>query len=344
MHTALSSAMNEYKMEHTSSTIKLTIGIPTFEAWDYLEPNLHILFAEFAKYNDVEILVCNNASSDPRYGAMERHCDTYPGRVRYIRHAQNLGLDANIWSVVEHARGEYVHFLGDDDFYEPNGLDRLLKVLKEHDPDYCLLGNRYLNTLNRRYIANHDSLGDGIMVSGSAEMIIRTEALRSLTLSNIVIRRSSCLAIENVPAYFGCQWLHLALFIQSLRPCSSAYIFGFSRPIVTVRIANQRWLQNDGAIAFYCRALTIFEGVKRIDSSGNLFRHVTESFRPLLSNGPGIKFRRAHRNLPYLAQLARYYYRSPQRFAWLCANVLLRPHRPFFKGWENVGEEVAPSE
>lgn len=336
--------MIESEMERISTTIKLTIGIPTFDAWDFLEPNLYILFAEFSKHNDFEILVCDNASSDPRYGAMARYCKTYPGRVRYIRHAQNLGLDANIWSVVEHARGDYVHFLGDDDFYEPNGLDRVLKVLKEHDPDYCLLGNRYLNTLNRRYIAIHDSLGDGVMISGSAEMIIRTEVLRSLTLSNIIIRRSSCMGIENVEAYFGCQWLHLALFIQSLSPCSSAYIFSFSRPIVTVRIANQRWLQNDGAIAFYCRALTILEGVKRIDGSGNLFRHVTESFRPLLSNGPGMRFCCAHRNLPYLAQLARYYYRSPLRFAWLCANVLLRPHRPFFKGWENIGDEVTPSQ
>lgn len=280
--------MNESEIMPHSTAIKLTIGIPSFDAWDYCDSNLQILFAEFSKHNDVEILVCDNASSDPRYGAMARYCDTYPERFRYIRHGKNLGLDANIWSIVEHARGEYVHFLGDDDFYEPNGLDRVLKVLKEHEPDYVLLGNRYLNTLNQRYIANHDSLGDGILISGSAEMIIRTEALRALTLSNVIIRRSSCMAIEKVSTYFGCQWLHLALFIQSLRPCSSAYIFGFSRPIVTVRIGNQRWLQNDGAIAFFCRALRIYEGVKRVDGSGNLFRHVTESFRPILSNGPGI--------------------------------------------------------
>jgi len=49
--------MIESEMERISTTIKLTIGIPTFDAWDFLEPNLYILFAEFSKHNDFEILV-----------------------------------------------------------------------------------------------------------------------------------------------------------------------------------------------------------------------------------------------------------------------------------------------
>lgn len=319
--------------------IKLTIGIPTFNGWDCLESNIQIILKQIASLDEVELLICDNASNDETEEGVKTYLGAYPNKIRYVRHVRNMGMDANFWSIVKNAQGQFVHFLGDDDYYESGGVQRVLEVLKSYDVDYCVLSNLYLNTLNGRFIRNQDNLGGGIYVQKSGEGVILNEGLKSLALSNIVIKRSNCLGVDDVEQYFGCQWLHLLLVVKTLRQDSSAYIFGHENPVVCIRIGNQRWLERDGAIAYYCSALEVFSKLKEGGFDDRCLDHIKKSFLPLLSNGAGIKFKKLRENIPHLLQLGKYYYKFPKAFLLVCVRVIFRRHRPFFSGWEEIGEK-----
>lgn len=322
--------------EKINRPIKLTIGIPTFNGWDYLEQSLSIIIEQISRIDGVEILICDNASIDETGVGVNKLLHTHPEKIRYIRHAKNIGMDANFWSVINNAAGEYVHFLGDDDYYLDGGVARLMERLNDSTVDYCILSNRYLNTINGRFIETSDSLGIGLYIKNSGKEFLLAEGLKSLALSNVVIKRSICLEVDSIEDYIGCQWLHLFLIVETLRPDSSAYIFGSKNPIVCVRIGNQRWLENDGAISYYCSALKILNRPNK-KFGRQCTREISRQFIPLLSNGAGIKFKSTLKNIRCLLHIGRYLYSYPGDYFVICMRVLLKRRRPFFSGWENYG-------
>lgn len=321
------------------NAIMLTIGIPTYNCWTYLKENIDKALCEISLFQAVEILICDNASTDKTHSELQTYLRLYPHNLRYIRHSENLGMDANFWSLIENARGEYVHFLGDDDYYEQGGVRRILEILKIYDVDYCLLGNQWLNAVNGRLMPRSDRLENGTHIKNSGAEILMLENLRSLTLSNIVIRRSACLSVPDVATYFGCQWLHLALFVHTLHKGSSAYIFSYKDPVVTVRLGNQRWTEQDGVIAYYLSAIQIFSRLSKRGFSNSVMRKIYARFLPYLSSGGRIKYRSFMANAHCLLLLSQYYYRFPLSFLKLSFKLLLLPSKPFFEGLNKAGSE-----
>jgi glycosyltransferase involved in cell wall biosynthesis len=321
------------------NAIVLTIGIPTYNCWPYLKENIDKALCEMSLLHAVEILICDNASTDGTYSGVQSYLRLYPHNLRYIRHSENLGMDANFWSVIENARGEYVHLLGDDDYYEKGAVKRILETLGSYDVDYCLLGNQWLNTTNGRLMPRSDGLGNGTYIKQSGAEILILDNLRSLTLSNIVIKRSACLGIPDVSQYFGCQWLHLVLFVNTLHNGSSAYIFSYHDPVVTVRLGNQRWLEQDGVIAYYLSAIKIFSQLSKRGFSNGVLRMVYARFLPYLSSGGRIKYRSFIANAFCLISLSQYFFRFPLSFLKLSLKLLLMPRKPFFEGLNKAGSE-----
>lgn len=67
--------------------------------------------------------------------------------LRYHENPENLGYDGNIRNLVDLAAGRYVLFMGDDDLFVPQALDRFLDFLRGHgDKKYVL----------RSYLVVHD--------------------------------------------------------------------------------------------------------------------------------------------------------------------------------------------
>ncbi|MDR2882241.1 MAG: glycosyltransferase [Alistipes sp.] len=83
-------------------------------------------------HSELELILVNDGSTDGS-GAM---CDAAAGdpRVRVI-HKANAGVSAARNDGVEAARGEWIAFCDNDDFYAPGMLARLLALCNEHDAD-----------------------------------------------------------------------------------------------------------------------------------------------------------------------------------------------------------------
>ena len=89
-------------------------------------------------YRDFEFIIVDNGSTD-RSGAVAEEYATRDSRIRVIHRARgNIGAGRN--TALDAARGEYLTFLDDDDWAEPDFLAFLLELLEENDADVAICG------------------------------------------------------------------------------------------------------------------------------------------------------------------------------------------------------------
>jgi len=317
---------------------KLTIGIPTFNSCDFLRETIENILSQIRDVAGVELLICDNHSEDGTQNLVEDFVQNYPDTIKYIRHETNLGVDRNFWSIIENASGEFVHLHGDDDYYTANGVKRMLDKINTYaDLDAILLSNNFLNTLNGKILPNKELGVDDVMCKKDGEKFYLHGELKLLTLSNVVVRRTGCLQITDIEKYFGCQWLHVAILTRLVNPASSVYIFNYKEPIMTVRIGNQKWLEKEGAVQLYYQLLLVLRGLNKVSYKHKVFEHMKTLLLPLVNNGGRINFTKVSMNVFYCLKFFKFYYNMPKQYVLFCLRLLLKKHRPFFEGWESIG-------
>ncbi len=84
-------------------------------------------------YSGVEVVVSDDASPHPDVASVLRSLASVDHRVTVISQPHNLGHAANYRRVLEAARGEFFMWLADDDWIEPNYVERCMAVLRS-DP------------------------------------------------------------------------------------------------------------------------------------------------------------------------------------------------------------------
>lgn len=103
----------------------VTIGIPTYNRRNGYFPGA-LASALAQDYGELEVVVCDNASTD---GTDEYVAQVRDPRLRYIRHPENIGANANFNSCLENARGAYFLLLHDDDLIDPTFVSRCIAAL-----------------------------------------------------------------------------------------------------------------------------------------------------------------------------------------------------------------------
>jgi len=92
--------------------------------------------------------------------------------VTYVRHETNRGLAAARNTGLEHATGEYVAYLDDDDVWKPTRVERQIAALKEvPPPDRSSVGVIYCSVERRRPNGRTMSIGRPVNVGNLAEAI-----------------------------------------------------------------------------------------------------------------------------------------------------------------------------
>jgi abequosyltransferase len=96
----------------------------------------------------VEVVICEDASPGrAEIGAEVALLQgSLPYTIRYFENQQNLGYDGNLRELVARASGKFVMFMGDDDLFVPQALDRFISFLRTHS------GKKYVL---RSYLVRH---------------------------------------------------------------------------------------------------------------------------------------------------------------------------------------------
>lgn len=111
--------------------MRISICIPQYNRIQFLLKNLRIL--EKLNYNDVEVIVSDDASIDETEAEITKIHSTYRFPLKYKRFPKNVGYDANLRSSLEMATGDYCFILGNDDTLEdPDCLGPLVSFLEEN--------------------------------------------------------------------------------------------------------------------------------------------------------------------------------------------------------------------
>jgi glycosyltransferase involved in cell wall biosynthesis len=123
----------------------LSVMIPVYNVADshWLKACLESVLMQDKVFDSAEIIVVDDASaSDTARGIVNE----FGGRVRYQRNRDNLGLVGNHNYCIEQARGEFLHFLHQDDTVEPGFYDAVLEpMLADERLVAAFTHNRYID-------------------------------------------------------------------------------------------------------------------------------------------------------------------------------------------------------
>jgi glycosyltransferase involved in cell wall biosynthesis len=106
----------------------VTIGIPTFNRPAGLARTLASMCSQ--TYRNVEIIVSDNASTDPSVRATVDEFAAKDARISYHRHPENLGAMPNFSSLLPKSRGDFFMWAADDDRWEPFFIERCVAGLQ----------------------------------------------------------------------------------------------------------------------------------------------------------------------------------------------------------------------
>ncbi len=112
----------------------LTIAVPTYNRAQYLREFLASALPQISGHAEVELIICNNASTDETRCLLES--TVHAGEpLRVIHQPGNVGSDANFVRCFHEARGKYFWLCGDDDILRPGAVDAIAGHLLRADYD-----------------------------------------------------------------------------------------------------------------------------------------------------------------------------------------------------------------
>lgn len=139
-------------------------------------------------YKNIEVIVVDDASTD---GTPE-YCNELPLRYIYIpkeesrggNHARNLGILA--------AKGEYVAFLDDDDYWLPRKIEKQVDLIERKDCELVHCGRR-LELIKDGKTTYRDTLPNPLEYGDMRKKILLT--ICTTTTTNILAKRSALLDV-----------------------------------------------------------------------------------------------------------------------------------------------------
>lgn len=112
----------------------VSIIIPTYERVEML--NKALLSVLKQDYQKIEILIVDD-NVDDKYSFYIRKMlnNLEDSRIIYLKNKENLGASASRNRGVKAAKGKFISFLDDDDYYLPNNISSKIKTYKASTED-----------------------------------------------------------------------------------------------------------------------------------------------------------------------------------------------------------------
>jgi glycosyltransferase involved in cell wall biosynthesis len=119
----------------------VSVYIPTRNRSALLRRAVDSVLAQ--SYPRIEILICDEASTDDTAEVVAAYTQRHPGRFTYLRNDTPQGACRARNRCIEHAAGTYVTGLDDDDLFHPQRIACLVELYRRHDVSFVCSRFRY---------------------------------------------------------------------------------------------------------------------------------------------------------------------------------------------------------
>ncbi len=110
--------------------MKVSVIIPCYNQAQYLRECIKSVLDQ--TYNDIEIIIVNDASIDETEDIAKRYAITKSQYVKYIKHENNKGLSATRNTGIAHALGSFILPLDADDKIEPTFIEYAMEARRPY--------------------------------------------------------------------------------------------------------------------------------------------------------------------------------------------------------------------
>jgi glycosyltransferase involved in cell wall biosynthesis len=121
----------------------ISIVLPVYNGEQYLRESIESVIGQ--TYGNWELLILDDCSTDATqiialdYASKDR-------RIRYYKNDTNLRLPRNLNKGFSIARGEWLTWTSDDNYYYPTALEKMLSVAKKFGREYVIASSIVINS------------------------------------------------------------------------------------------------------------------------------------------------------------------------------------------------------
>lgn len=126
--------------------MEVSIIIGVYNAETRIEASLYSILNQ--TFQDFEIIVCNDCSTDNTYSLLLQIQKKYPNKIVVLNNEKNISLAGALNRCLSVAKGKYIARIDDDDIALPNRLAIQHKFMQEHPDIDCVGSSIYLNNNN----------------------------------------------------------------------------------------------------------------------------------------------------------------------------------------------------
>ena len=227
--------MSNRQKDAAEDGIKLSICMATFKRGRFIAETLDCILAQMLP--GIELIVVDGASPDHTSEVMADYVARYPA-LRYIREAENSGVDRDYDKAVEYACGEYCWLMTDDDLLTPGAIERLMAELDGRN-DLVIVNQEVRSadfsqvlTASRFKLASDKRYGEG-----DAETLFIEMAQALSFIGCVVIKRRLWLARDRA-SYYGSLFIHAGVIFQAPPIERASFI---AAPLIVIRYGNAMW-------------------------------------------------------------------------------------------------------
>lgn len=165
--------------------IKVSICIPTYNAAKYLSFAVESALSQ--SFKDIEVIVCDNASTDNTQTLLANYKDE---RLKVFRNDTNVGMIRNFNRCLELASGEYIKFLEADDILETDCVDKMVNFAEQYPNVGIVSCGRTLIDSAGNIIGRHKKDKTEVVPGSTIISRIRRMGNEIGTSTDVLIRRS----------------------------------------------------------------------------------------------------------------------------------------------------------
>lgn len=130
---------------HKAAQDLISVVLPTLNGAAYLRQSIDSIILQ--THQHLELIIVDDGSTNTKTLEIIREYETKDDRIRVLRLGNNRGLPAALNLGLAATRGTYVSWTSDDNYYEPNALEKLLHMSISTQSDMvfsnCVIYNQH---------------------------------------------------------------------------------------------------------------------------------------------------------------------------------------------------------